>query len=41
MSLYSDGSLQSVEITSSEYQAAGAAATKGPLSILAQVPCES
>ena len=37
MSLYSDGSLQTVEITGSEYQAAGVAMTKGPLHILARV----
>ena len=37
MSLYSDGSLQTVEITGSGYQAAGAAVTKGPLHILARV----
>ena len=37
MSVYSDGSLQTVEITGSEYQAAGAAVTKGPLRILARV----
>ena len=36
-SLYSDGSLQTVEIAGSVYQAAGAAVTKGPLRILAQV----
>ena len=36
-SLYSDGSLQTVEIAGSEYQAAGAAVTKGPLRILARV----
>ena len=30
-SLYSDGSLQTVEIAGSEYRAAGAAVTKGPL----------
>ena len=30
MSLYSDGSLQTVEITGSEYQAAGVAPTKDP-----------
>ena len=35
-SLYSDGSLQTVEIAGSEYQAAGAV-TKGPLRILARV----
>ena len=34
MSLYSDGSPQTVEITGSEYQAVGAALTKGPLRIL-------
>ena len=36
-SLYSDGSLQVVETAGSEYQAAGAAVTKGPLRILARV----
>ena len=36
-SLYSDGSLQTVQIAGSEYQAAGAAVTKGPLRILASV----
>ena len=36
-SLYSDGSLQTVESAGSEYQAAGAAVTKGPLRILARV----
>ena len=36
-SLYSDGSLQTVEIAGSEYQAVGAAVTKGPLHILARV----
>ena len=36
-SLYSDGSLQTVQIAGSEYQAAGAAVTKGPLRILARV----
>ena len=36
-SLYSDGSLQTVEIAGSEDQAAGAAVTKGPLHILARV----
>ena len=34
---YFDSSLQTVEITGSEYQAAGAAVTKGHLRILAQV----
>ena len=33
-SVYSDGSLQTVEIVGSEYQAAGAAVTKGPLPIV-------
>ena len=37
MSLYSDGSLQTVEITGSEYQAAGAVVTKGPQRIVARV----
>ena len=36
-SLYSDGSFQTVQIAGSEYQAAGAAVTKGPLRILARV----
>ena len=36
-SLYSDGSLQTVEIAGSEYQAASAAVAKGPLRILALV----
>ena len=36
-SLYSDGSLQTVEIAGSEYQAAGATVTKGPLRFLARV----
>ena len=36
-SLYSDGSLQTVQIAGSEYQAAGAAVTKGPLRILARL----
>ena len=36
-SLYSDGSLQAVEIAGSDYQVAGAATTKGPLRILARV----
>ena len=36
-SLYSDGSLQIVEIAGLEYQAAGAAVTTGPLHILARV----
>ena len=36
-SLYSDGSLQTVEIAASEYKAAGAAMTKGPLRILTRV----
>ena len=36
-SLYSDGSLQTVEIAGPEYQAAGATVTKGPLRILARV----
>ena len=36
MSLYSDGGLQTVEIMGSEYQAAGAVVTKGPLRILAR-----
>ena len=35
--LDSDGSLQTVEIAGSKYQAAGAAVTKGPLRILAQI----
>ena len=37
-SLYSDGTLQTVEIAGLEYQAAEAAMTKGPLRILARVP---
>ena len=37
MSLYSDGSLQTVGITGSRYQDTGAAVTKGPLHILARV----
>ena len=37
MSLYFNGGLQTVEIAGSEYQAAGAAVTKGPPHILAQV----
>ena len=37
ISLYSNGSLQTVEIAGSEYKAAGAAVTKGPLRILARV----
>ena len=36
-SLYSDGNLQTVEIAGSEYQAAGAVVTKGPLCILTRV----
>ena len=36
-SLYSDSGLQLVEIAGSEYQAAGAAVTKGPLRILVRV----
>ena len=35
--MYSDGSLQTVEIAGSEYQATGASVTKGPLPILARV----
>ena len=35
MSLYSDGSHQTVEIAGSEYQAPGTAVSKGPLGILA------
>ena len=35
MSVYSDGSLQTVEITGSEYPAARAAVTTGPLCIRA------
>ena len=37
MSLYSDGSCQTVGIAGSEYRAAGAAVTKGPLRLLARV----
>ena len=39
--MYSDGSLQTVEIVGSEYQAAGAAVTKGPLPILVMGPQQS
>ena len=37
MSLYSDGSLQTIEVAGLEYYAAGAAMPKGPLRILARV----